>query len=269
MGLIKRNIKYNVIVQAHPNPPPSRGRELISSADKYSPSTGGLWLGANGSRRRRLGGGGAELLQYKEHKKTNCYCRVKLKFLLLFTFSFLLFTACAYYPNIPKIETAKTGNPLPESAKDYLIGPEDILNVVVWDHEDLTRKVQVSRDGRFSYPLIGSIYTDGLTVSQLEKELTDKLSGRYIITPQVTITVEEYHRFFYVFGEVKNPGRYPLQMGTTVLKAISTAAGVTDRAAINGTKLVREEGGVRKEIKAKMDDTVKSEDIIMVPESFF
>lgn len=208
-------------------------------------------------------------IKYNEHKKTNCHCRVKLNLLLLFTFSFLLFTACAYYPNIPKIETVKTGNPFPESPKDYVIGPEDILNIVVWDHEDLTRKVQVSRDGRFSYPLIGSIYADGVTVSQLEKEITDKLSGRYIITPQVTITVEEYHRFFYVFGEVKNPGRYPLQMGTTVLKAISTAAGVTDRAAINGTKIVREEGGVRKEIKAKMDDTVKSEDIIMVPESFF
>ncbi len=52
----------NVIVHPHPNPPPSRGRELIRFADKYSPSTGGLWLGANGSKRRGLGGGGAELL---------------------------------------------------------------------------------------------------------------------------------------------------------------------------------------------------------------
>ena len=51
-----------VIVHPHPNPPHSRERELVRSADKYSPSTGGLWLGANGSKRRGLGGGGAELL---------------------------------------------------------------------------------------------------------------------------------------------------------------------------------------------------------------
>lgn len=190
-------------------------------------------------------------------------------FYFLLFFYFLLLTACAYYPNIPQIEKIGTGNPLPESAKDYSIGPEDILSIVVWDHEDLTRKVQVSRDGKFSYPLIGDIHANGLSVSQLEKEITDKLSGRYIIAPQVTITVEEYHRFFYIFGEVKKPGRYPLQMGTTVLKAISIAEGATVKAAINKTKIVREEGGLRKEIKAKISDIIKPEDTIIVPESFF
>ena len=72
-----------------------------------------------------------------------------------------------------------------------------------------------------------------------------------------------------MFGQVKKPGRYPLEADTTVLKAITTAEGATDKAAINKTKIVREENGVRKEIKAKMTDLVKPEDVIIVPESFF
>lgn len=185
----------------------------------------------------------------------------------LLSISLLFVFACAHYPTIPKIEKIeKYGNPV---SKDYLIGPEDILSIVVWDHEDLTRKVQVSREGDFSYPLIGKVKADGLTVSQLEKEIAQRLSGRYIINPQVTVTVEEYHRFFYIFGEVKKPGRYPLEAGTTVLKAITTAEGATDKANINKTKIVREENGVRKEIKAKMGDIIEPEDVIIVPESFF
>jgi len=182
-------------------------------------------------------------------------------------FTFYLISGCAHYPTIPKIEKIeKHDNPI---SKDYLIGPEDILEIVVWDHEDLTRKVQVSREGDFSYPLIGKVKADELTVSQLEKEIAQRLSGRYIINPQVTVTVEEYHRFFYVFGEVEKPGRYPLETGTTVLKAITTAEGATEKASINNTKIIREEDGVRKQIKAKMGDIIRPEDVIIVPESFF
>ena len=72
-----------------------------------------------------------------------------------------------------------------------------------------------------------------------------------------------------MFGEVKNPGRYILEKGTTILKAITTAGGVTEKAAINKTKVVREIGGRKVEISVKMTDPVKPEDVIMVPESFF
>jgi polysaccharide export outer membrane protein len=84
----------------------------------------------------------------------------------------------------------------------------------------------------------------------------------------VTVT-KLRERYFYVFGEVKNPGKYEFEQGTTVLKAITTAGGVTDIASINRTKVVREEEGMRKKLKVKMNDPVFPEDIIIVPESFF
>jgi polysaccharide export outer membrane protein len=74
----------------------------------------------------------------------------------------------------------------------------------------------------------------------------------------------------YVFGQVKNPGAYALQQrDTTVLQALSLAGGVTERGATGRIKIVRLEKGKTVEIKAKLTDTVRPGDTIMVPERFF
>ncbi|RLE41645.1 hypothetical protein DRJ16_05955, partial [Candidatus Woesearchaeota archaeon] len=110
-----------------------------------------------------------------------------------------LFFSCARYPKIPEVKEAKEAPPPSENMgrlfqkkaaalaplieskkKEYVIGPQDVLQITVWDHEDLNREVTVSEDGNFSYPLIGKVHADGLTVSELEKEIERRLSGKYI-----------------------------------------------------------------------------------------
>jgi protein involved in polysaccharide export with SLBB domain len=113
---------------------------------------------------------------------------------LLATLLFSIFPlSCARYPTIPKIEetpSAQTEQTTPEQETigdvfkkkaaslipslkkedkdyDYEIGPEDVLEIMVWDHDDLSREVCVSREGEFSYPLIGKVRADDFTVSQL------------------------------------------------------------------------------------------------------
>lgn len=73
----------------------------------------------------------------------------------------------------------------------------------------------------------------------------------------------------YVFGQVKNPGAYPIQRGTTVLQALSLAGGVTERGATGRIKIVRIEKGETVEVKVKLTDIVRAGDTIMVPERFF
>ena len=73
----------------------------------------------------------------------------------------------------------------------------------------------------------------------------------------------------YVFGQVKNPGAYPVQRSTTVLQALSLAGGVTERGATGRIKIVRVENGKTVEIKVKLTDMVRPGDTIMVPERFF
>lgn len=76
---------------------------------------------------------------------------------------------------------------------------------------------------------------------------------------------------YFIFGEVARPGAYKLDKSTplTVLKAIILAGGFTEKASKKGVKLTREEGAQKTSIKADMETLVRSQDIIIVPESFF
>ena len=73
----------------------------------------------------------------------------------------------------------------------------------------------------------------------------------------------------YVFGQVKNPGAYPIQRNTTVLQALSLAGGITERGATGRIKIVRVENGKTVEVRVKLTDIVRPGDTIMVPERFF
>ena len=249
---------------------------------------------------------------------------------------------------------------------DYLIGKEDILEIIVWGHDDLKRVAPVSLEGMISFPLIGEIRAEGISTVALEKVIAAKLGEGYIVNPQVTATVKEYKSqrvfvmgevnqpgtysvtrennilfvlsqaggptkeageelvvirpgrrvdraltieeaekakeqiiqanlrdvlagdqkskitirdgdtvivskmpYFFVMGEVKTPGKYNLERGTTVLNAISIGGGLTPLAAPKRTKITREQDGKKVEIPTTMETLVLPGDTIVVPQSFF
>jgi polysaccharide export outer membrane protein len=73
----------------------------------------------------------------------------------------------------------------------------------------------------------------------------------------------------YIFGQVKSPGAFAIETGTTVLQALSLAGGVTDRGSTGRVFVVREEDGKKKESKVKLSDTVEPGDTLIVKERFF
>ncbi len=73
----------------------------------------------------------------------------------------------------------------------------------------------------------------------------------------------------YVFGQVRTPGAYPIDRGTTVLQALSLAGGVTDRGSTGRIKVVRTADGKKKEVKVKLTDVVEPGDTLIVAERFF
>lgn len=303
----------------------------------------------------------------------------------------LLTPDCARYPSMPElkegvpVETQKTGEDAQLEARmrdlllnlkrsepgDYVIGVKDVLEIEVWQQPEMTQKVTVSQDGTITLPLIGAVKADGKSVSALQQEITERLSGRFLINPQVTVRVEQFNsksvyllgqvggqggkgvgryplryrttlleilteaglsdeagtqcivvrpvnnrqkdhptlpddpnarevitidltdlmkgdllqnielqdgdtvyvpkaQHYYVFGQVKNPGKFKYEKDTTVLKAITTAGSLTEKAAsMKHVKILREEGGKRVKISVKPTDLVKPEDTIIVPESLF
>jgi polysaccharide biosynthesis/export protein len=139
-------------------------------------------------------------------------------------------------------------------SRNYVIGPEDVLEIKVWGHDDLSRQVTVAADGTFSFPLIGRLRAAGLTVKQLEQELAALLDKDYIVNPQVTITVTAFKsKKVFVLGEVHRPGSYYLSKDDTVLEVLSKAGGVTDQAG-REVVIVRPAAGAGASQPARLDN---------------
>lgn len=141
---------------------------------------------------------------------------------------------------------------------NYIIGPEDVLEITIWRNADLSKVVAVRPDGRISLPLIGDVEAVGKTATQLAETITAKLK-EYKENPQVAIVVREVNSYaIYVLGEVAKPGKYPLKSKTTLLQAITIASGFTPVAARNKIVVFRlgANGSGGEKIKVSYDDIV-------------
>jgi len=163
-----------------------------------------------------------------------------------------------------------------DMAKEYLIGPEDVLDVLVWKNcPDLCRTVPVRPDGKVSLPLVNDVQAAGLTPMELRQHLTAQLA-EYLPTPEVSVIVREVHNFkVAVVGSVKMPGDYEIKSQATVLELIARAQGLTefanrDKIVVlrqNGTKTDRIKFNYRKVAEGNDEDNifVRAGDIIVVP----
>jgi polysaccharide export outer membrane protein len=141
---------------------------------------------------------------------------------------------------------------------DYIIGPEDILEITVWKNADLSKQVQVRPDGRISLPLLGDISAVAKTPVQLTEEISTGLRA-YMESPTISIMVKEVNSYqIYVLGEVNKPGKYPLKSKTTLLQGITVAGGFTAMAARNKIVIFRfsKDGEGLTKLKASYDDIV-------------
>ena len=142
--------------------------------------------------------------------------------------------------------------------EDYIIGPEDVLEISVWRNQDLSKVVAVRPDGRISLPLIGDVKAVGRTPTQLTVEISSKLK-EYKENPSVAIMVREVNSYaIFVLGEVGKPGKYPLKSKTTLLQGLTIAGGFTPGAARNKVVVFRfnENGDGEHRIRASYDDIV-------------
>lgn len=150
---------------------------------------------------------------------------------------------------------------------NYRLGSGDKISITVFDEPELSiSKVRLSDAGTVSYPMLGEIKVLGLTVSQLESLVTSKLKGKYLVDPQVSVSIDEY-RQFYVNGMVQKPGGFPYEPGLTVRKAVSLAGGFQDRADRNNISVIHD--NEKSPHKESLDNPVEPGDTITVEESFF
>jgi polysaccharide export outer membrane protein len=179
-------------------------------------------------------------------------------------------------------EPPATGGKIPS----YTLTATDRLRIAVYQEDDLSSIVRIDAKGDVNLLLVGEVRIAGLTVREAQKVIEDAYrDGRFLRNPQVIITVEEYApREVSIGGQVRNPGRYPLPIESTmtVIDHVTKAGGLTDIAkgsavtithiTPDGKKItttVDVDSIIRGKTQAKADDTtlqLQPGDIVYVPE---
>jgi len=185
----------------------------------------------------------------------------------------------------PRALAQKPAVPVPESCTGaYVIGPEDVLEVAVWESTAVTRTVPVRPDGKISLQLVNDVQAAGLTPMQLRDALAKALTP-YIPEPNVSVVVREIHSFkVSVIGQVKTPGRYELKDRATALDVLAMAGGLNEYADRGRIVILRQDNATTRQIHfpydkltsknaAKLDPSteglnnpcLKPGDVILVP----
>lgn len=162
--------------------------------------------------------------------------------IILLLLAGLIPVGCGGVPNVypPTIRPSAYD---PEQLKpvDYQVIVGDTIEIFVWQHTDLTRDIIVRPDGKLSFPLIGEIEAQGRTLTEIDDEVTRKLT-EYIISPQVSVTVKNFAgEKVIVLGEVGKPGVYKFFGRTSFMDIIAEAGGLTKDAQWGNALVIRGE----------------------------
>jgi len=194
-----------------------------------------------------------------------------------------LLAACAGSGSFP---------PAPVSAStqdyNYIVGPGDNINIIVWRNPELSMSVPIRPDGKFSTPLIDELVAQGKNSVQIAREIEKKLE-KYVRDPVVTVIITgfvgPYDQQIRVVGEAAKPQALSFKQYMTLLDVMIAVGGLTDFADGNGATILRTtdggkngEGGQqfsvrlrdlirRGDISANVE--MKPGDILIIPQGFF
>jgi len=142
-------------------------------------------------------------------------------------------------PASPARPTTSAKTVAAASLPGYVIGPDDVLQIVFWREKDLSAEVTVRPDGRISLPLLNDVVAAGLTPEQLRTSLIEG-AGPFLAEPNATVVVKESRsRKVFITGSVEKPGPYLLTGRTTVLQLIAMAGGLKEFADQRNIVLMR------------------------------
>jgi len=143
----------------------------------------------------------------------------------------------------------------------YKLGPEDVLEITVWEEEALQKEVLIGPDGRLTFPLVGEIEALGKTIEDVRQEVTKRLK-RFIPGAVVSVSLLRIgSNKAYVIGKVNQPGEYTTGRYVTVMQALSMAGGLKQFSAGNKIKVLRFVNGHEMAIPFNYDEIVKGKNL--------
>lgn len=168
-------------------------------------------------------------------------------------------------------------------ASDYLIGPGDSINIIVWRNPEVSMSVPVRPDGKITTPLVEDLPAAGRTSTQLARDIEAALT-KYIQQPVVTVIVTgfagTYSEQIRVIGQAVKPQALAYRNGMSLMDVLIAVGGVSEFASGNRAQILRTVDGKQQRLAVRLDDLLKSADlsanlamrpgdVLVIPESFF
>jgi len=166
---------------------------------------------------------------------------------------------------------------------DYLIGPGDSVNIMVWRNPEVSMSVPVRPDGKITTPLVEDLPAAGKTPTELARDI-EKALAKFIQQPVVTVIVTGFVGNFSeqirVVGQAARPQALPYRRDMSLMDVLIAVGGVTEFAAGNRASVIRTVDGKQQKFNVRLDDLIKEGDIsanmpmrpgdvLVIPESFF
>lgn len=193
----------------------------------------------------------------------------------LFISGLLGMSGCTTYPLL-----TTQGEKIPH---DYLIGPGDTLNIIVWRNPEISMSVPVRPDGKITTPLVEDLPASGKTSTELARNIEETLS-KYLQQPVVTVVVTGFVGPFdeqiRVIGEAAQPQALPYRENMSLMDVMIAVGGLTDFAAGNRARIIRNIDGLQQQFRVRLEDLIRDGDIsanvpvyqgdvLVIPESYF
>ena len=194
---------------------------------------------------------------------------------LLAIFYLFALGGCSTYPLL-----SQQGEKAPH---DYLIGPGDTLNIIVWRNPEISMSVPVRPDGKITTPLVEDLPASGKTSTELARNIEETLS-KYLQQPVVTVVITGFVGPFSeqirVVGEAAQPQALPYRENMSLMDVMIAVGGLTDFAAGNRARIIRSVDGEQQQFRVRLDDLIRDGDIsanvpvyqgdvLVIPESYF
>jgi polysaccharide export outer membrane protein len=182
--------------------------------------------------------------------------------------------ATSSYPAAPASASTQDYN--------YIIGPGDTLNIIVWRNPELSMSVPVRPDGKVTTPLVDELLAQGKNPVEIARDI-EKVLGKFVRDPVVTVVVTSftgpYSEQIRVVGEAAKPQALPYRQKMTLLDVMIAVGGLTDFAAGNSATILRGgAGGTQYSVRLKdlirrgdvsANVEMRPGDILIIPQSFF
>jgi polysaccharide export outer membrane protein len=141
------------------------------------------------------------------------------------------------------------------SQTDYVVGPQDVMRISVFNEPTLSGTFRVDNDGSINFPFLGRVKVAGLRVALIEAQLAKSLTEGYLKNPQVTVEMEQYRsQSVFIMGEVRVPSKYSLVGNSSLMEALMQAGWVTPTAGFDVLIIHPRGGATRAVLQSELQD---------------